>query len=278
MSKSERDKTSYLRIKRLFLRIQQEKILSYIFDPFKSSSLLNFTLRYYDMEQDVRQCFYSSVRSTYGGRYIKKERDYVDGLSNFFCSLYGQDKSLFQQIFSFVLKEAESKNIMGVVEMSGIYEELRLLGYVYDGNILKTTSGHPIIEQKMSSMLEEELSKLNPKLLDMRNGAVESLLSNKPDKARHVAVSSRAMINTLLRELVPEISGNEDSKIRLRIEKLFGKSKSTMLLIDDTTKLIQSLNKVQSKGDHSNIDNNLAFFIFELTEKLIYFILTYKDK
>ena len=86
------------------------------------------------------------------------------------------------------------------------------------------------------------------------------------------------MINNLLRKLVPDIlDTSEDSEIKSRIKKLFGSSESTSEVVDCTTKLLQALNKVQSKGDHSAIDNAIAFFIFELTDKLVYFILMYKE-
>mgnify|MGYP001612880412 FL=1 len=108
----------------------------------------------------------------------------------------------------------------------------------------------------------------------MRLGAIEALLSNMPDKARYVSSSSRALITTLLKELTPDINAKEgESEIKLRVQKIFGSSDSTKELIDETIDLIQALNRVQAKGDHNSLNDELAFFIFEITEKLVYFIL-----
>ena len=267
LSKSQKDKTSYLQIKRLALRIEQNNILQWSFNRFIKTSFLYFALRYFDLEEDSDYCFYDENRDRFS---------YVDGLKNFFCSLYQEDRSLFQNILNFTLNEI--KKLYDEKEIYPINTELAALGYIYDGGLLRTSSGEPLVEQKITSAIVEKLEKINPKLNEMRDGALEALLSNKPDKSRHVASSSRALVNTLLRNLVPEIKDSiEESDIKSRIKKLFNTSESTSEVVEATTKLIQALNKVQSKGDHSSIDNELAFFIFELTDKLVYFILNYKE-
>ena len=145
---------------------------------------------------------------------------------------------------------------------------------MFDGKILKTITGNPIVEDHINSFLEESLYKISPEFIEIRKGIIDEVISNRPDKARHVAVSCRAMINQLLRNLVPTIEKSpDDSDITFRIKKIFGESESTKELISATVKLLQAINRVQGKGDHEKIDNNMAFFIFGLTEKLVYFIL-----
>lgn len=269
ISKEFRDRTSYLNFKRLFLRISVNVKLFNIFNPFSTSSTLYLALRYFDIERESHLCFYSKMGNHY------TERDYVDALADFFCCLYQDDRSLFQTIFSFIIKESWYQ----ISDRLSIFkEELNVLGYILDGYVLKTTSGNVIIEQKVRSYLDDELYKIDPELILMRNGAIDALLSNSPDKARHVASSSRALINTLLKKLVPTVQKiNDESEIYLRIKELFKESDSTNLIIKNTVSLIQALNKVQSKADHSKIDSQLAYFIFELTDKLVYFILIYKN-
>lgn len=270
LDKKDRDATNYIKIKRFVLRLSQSYHLKVVFNFDNDNSIFNFSLRYFDLEDSSVNCLKKKLA------YQLFSRDFVMGLSDFFFSLYEQDRAFFQTFLSFVIKEAWSDISSS---MYHIKNELESLGYIYDGSILKTTSGHPIIEQKIKSYLDSALYKIDPELLVMRNGAVEALLSNQPDKARHISASSRAMINTLLRKLAPNVELKEgESETRKRILFLFGDSESTLELVDKTASLIRTLNDVQSKGDHSKIDNELAFFIFELTDKLIYFILTYKVK
>ena len=145
-----------------------------------------------------------------------------------------------------------------------------------DGNILKTTSGDPHIEAKITSVVEEELKNLNPDLVENRNGALQALFSNAPDKTTHVSASCRKLLNNFLKELAPEIKENEENKIKKRITSIFKDSNSTNNLVNETTNLIQALGKVSCKGDHARIDESLAYLVFELTEKIIFFILTSK--
>jgi len=275
LPKEERDKINYLNIKRLVLRLEQDENLKEIFNYDYGDSPLNFALKYFDIENECSNCFFY-IRNVgpYGIR-EKRREDLTTSLSDFFCSLYEQDRSFFQTIFGFILKEAQA--YLSESSLERISYELLILGYVFDGNILKTTSGHPIVGAKINSVIEEQLKKINPDLIKMREGAIHSLLSNKPDKFRHVSSSCRALVNSFLKELVPKVKTKEgESEIKKRIEILFKESKSTSKLIDETVNLIQALNKVQCKGDHSKIDEPLSYFIFELTEKIIYFILTNK--
>lgn len=268
MGKELRDKTNFLNIKRLALRIEKNSTLNGIFYPYSNYSHLFFALRYFDIENEAGECLfnYNHLHERW------EQRDVTSGLSDFLCSLYEQDRGFFQSIISFILKEGKGSYRKDDIE--SISQELQLLGYSYDGEILKTVSGNPLTEQKIKSVLEDSLGKIKPELVQMRQGAIEALLSNMPDKARYVSSSSRALITTLLKELTPDINAKEgESEIKLRVQKIFGSSDSTKELIDETIDLIQALNRVQAKGDHNSLNDELAFFIFEITEKLVYFIL-----
>jgi len=268
-SKVTRDKTSYLNIKRLFLRIEQDKILNFVFNHKQAESPFYFALRYFDLESEVWSCFHY-----HGYADITIDRDFVDSLTNFFCSLYEHDRSYFQTFFGFIVKEA--KKLPFAIDFSSVQSELLVLGYMIDGNILKTTSGDPHIEAKITSVVEEELKNLNPDLVENRNGALQALFSNAPDKTTHVSASCRKLLNNFLKELAPEIKENEENKIKKRITSIFKDSNSTNNLVNETTNLIQALGKVSCKGDHARIDESLAYLVFELTEKIIFFILTSK--
>lgn len=266
MQKSVRDGAGYIKIKRLVLRIDQNGYLRAVFNFKTESSIIDFALKYFDIELESRQVLKQSLG--YTSYYV----DFVEGLSDFLCSLYTQDRGFFQTFLGFIFKEA---HLLNNHDSDIINVELAALGYSYDNRLLKSTSGEPAIQEKITSVIEDELQKINPELLTIRKGAIEALLSNRPDKARHVSTSCRALINQFLKELVPKVTVSEgESEIYKRIESLFKDSESTKGLIQETTNLIQALNKVQSKGDHAHIDESTAHFVFELTEKVIYFILT----
>ena len=267
--KEEREKLSFLKIKRLVLRLEKDIFLCDVFNFTNINSTINFALKYFDIENESENLFIDEIKD-YRGVSCFKNRSFVNGLSDFFCSLYEKDIGFFQTFLNFIFKEAKiHKSIT-----DNITSELSSLGYVLDNHILKNIAGEPIFQEKITSVIEDKLKQINPELVHMRNGAIESLLSNTSDKARHVSSSCRALINQFLRELVPKVNVEEgESAIFKRIEILFDKSKSTCNLVQETTNLIQALNIVQCKGDHLTIDESLAHFVFELTEKLIYFIL-----
>ena len=274
LPKEERDKFNFLNIKRLVLRLEQDEVFGEVLNYNDPASPLNFSLKYFDIENEVLTCFFYDTSDYYGMKRRKRE-DFLTSITDLFSSMYEQDRSFFQTFFSFMLNEI--KEWLPSKSIEKISPELQILGYTYDGNILKTSSGDPIISSKINTILEDQLKKINPDLLKMRDGAIQSLLSNKPDKFRHVSSSCRALLNTFLKELVPKVDLKDgESEIKKRIEKLFSKSDSTCGLVNETVNLIQSLNKVQCKGDHSSINESLSYFIFEITEKIIYFILTNK--
>ena len=99
-SKVTRDKTSYLNIKRLFLRIEQDKILNFVFNHKQAESPFYFALRYFDLESEVWSCFHY-----HGYADITIDRDFVDSLTNFFCSLYEHDRSYFQTFFGLLARQ-----------------------------------------------------------------------------------------------------------------------------------------------------------------------------
>ena len=269
-SKEVRDQFNYIKIKRLVLRLEQSRFWHEVFDFISSYSKFSFALKYYDIEDEANLILYPY--------YNYKSEQWLYSGTNFLCSLYEQDRGFFQTFLNFIIKESsEFVNIDNGI-ISEISSELLSLGYIYDGGILRATSGESIIEDKINNVIENELKKINPDLIEIRKGALESLLSNQPDKARHVASSCRALINNLLKDLVPTVKdeGEEESDIKKRLKVLFGDSESTYELIKATANLIQTLNKVQSKGDHFKIDESLAHFVFEITDKLVYFILIYK--
>ncbi|MFZ3077766.1 MAG: hypothetical protein WA139_04880 [Candidatus Aenigmatarchaeota archaeon] len=242
-------------------------------DKAITTTALNFALKWFDIEDESYDCFYDISWTQPKPMKVVSIRNMESALSDFLTSLYESDRGFFQNFFSFILKE-EKTNIYST-DLKYIEAELLALGFVYDGQILKTTSGVSNLETKITTKVEDELKKINPKLLEMRQGAIEALLSNKPDKARHVSASCRALIDNLLRELVPEIEAEKDeSKIKKRLEKIFKDSESNEELVAATTKLIQALTTVQAKGSHSSITEETSIFVLELTDKLIYFILT----
>lgn len=271
-----KEKTSYLKIKRLVLRLLRNENFNKIFEKTITTTALNFALKWFDMEDESYDCFYDVSWIQQGFSGSRKEvylRNKESALSDFLTSLYENDRGLFQNFFSFILKEG--KGFYSTYDIRDIQDELLALGFVYDGQILKTTSGIPSLEVKITTKVEDELKKINPKLLEMRQGAIEALLSNNPDKERQVSASCRALLNTLLRDLAPKVDVKEgESEIEKRLEIIFRNSKSNEQLVSATTELIQALTKVQAKGDHSSISEEVSIFLFELTDKLIYFILT----
>jgi hypothetical protein len=275
MSKEDRDKLSFLKVKRLMLRFERDTYWYNIFDFKRENSTIRFALKYFDIDLEAKMMFFDKkliVLNTYKWEF----REFVRALSDFFCSLYEQDRGFFQTILGFIFKECEEFiNENGCCSISN---ELISLGYVLDGGLLKATSGQPLIQQKITSVIEDKFKRINNELIEIRQGAIESLLSNKPDKARHVSASCRALIDTLLKDLVPKVDVKEgESTIHKRIEIIFKNSESTCNLVQETTNLVQALNKVQCKGNHSKIDESLAHFIFELTEKVVYFILISRE-
>ena len=275
LMKESRDRTNFIKLKRLFLQIERDRDLISFFWFNDDDAPINFALRYYDIEKEADTCFYDYSYNDFGSR-IQHSRNFVLALADLFCSLYEDDRGLFQNVFSRILKDCWDKINTKYYLFS---QELEILGYIFDGKLLKTISGNPIIEQKINSYIEEKLFNLNPEFIEIREGALNAVLSNSPDKARHVSSSCRTLIDKLLEQLVPNIEEVEGkSKIELRIRKLFGEAESTKELLDNTIKLLNSLRDVQSKGNHSKIDNKLALFIYELTEKLVYFILINIDK
>ena len=263
-ARENRDKTNYVKFKRLFLHLENSD-LGGIFEE-----AVIFSLRYYDIENEASICVFDNQLDP--SRFLNRNRDFVLAYSDLLCSIYESDRSLFQDFLNTVFKEC-GECAAGIY--TEIQDELKILGYTFDGRLLKTTSGNPIFEQKIQSDLEEMLHGLNPEFVMIKEGALNAVLSNNPDKARHVSASCRELIEKLLKHLVPELEGVSGKfSNEQRIRKLFKESKSTGEIIENTIKLLNSLRDVQNTGVHAKIDNNLALFIYELTEKLMYFILT----
>src|SRR3989338_2609619 len=100
LSKQERDKTNYIKIKRLVLRIEQDQNLKDLFDYRFTYSLSHFALKYFDLESEVWNCFHYK---DFDGSI--ENRNYTDSLSNFLLSLYEEDRAYFQTFVGFVINE-----------------------------------------------------------------------------------------------------------------------------------------------------------------------------
>lgn len=270
----EKNSLIYLKIKRLVLRIFRTQKFEIEFDMFHRDSILRFALEYFDIDSPVIKIAYNKKYAG-NGLYNRKSRDKKKVLIDIFYSIYENSPAKFQTFLSFILKEFKSNFNFRNIEY--FWEELKILGFEWDGAILKTTSGDPVIEQHITSMIEDKLIQINPELVQMRKGAIESLLSNSEDKDRHVSSSCRALINTLMQNLVPEeeLKNNGQGKIKQRMN-IFLDSKNEANLIEKSVEFIQALNSSQAKGDHEVVDEDLAYLIFELTDKLVYFLLTRK--
>ncbi|MGI9065824.1 MAG: hypothetical protein ACR2HX_05390 [Pyrinomonadaceae bacterium] len=61
-----------------------------------------------------------------------------------------------------------------------------------------------VIVLENRDVLNEFLSRLNPKLIAMRDGAREALNSSNPDRVRHFSVSLRELFTQVLHQLAPD--------------------------------------------------------------------------
>lgn len=269
LNKTEKEKLNYLTIKRMIMRILENGNLASVLKIGIGN--FDYAIKYFDLESELnglRTSHYNVFR--YPASY---DQTYV--LTDFFVHYYNVDKELFRVFLNFCLNKGLGPDIRNrKYYCKEISEYLNALGYNYDGELLRPTTSTPIITEKITSTIEEKLNKIDPTLLEIRKGAIEALLSNKTDKERAVASSCRALINTLLRELVPDEI--KKKTIREKLTTILPEFDEESELINNLVTTIQTLNEIQAKGDHAFIKEETALFIFEITEKIIYFILTHK--
>ena len=96
------------------------------------------------------------------------------------------------------------------------------------------------------------------------------------DKATAISSKSRKVISSTLRKLSPDLNFEKDEpeQIKKRLSKILNNEKQEAI-IEKVSNLITTLNQSQSKGDHDFIDEDTAIFTFQITESILFLILSH---
>ena len=162
--------------------------------------------------------------------------------------------------------------------------EMFIIGIIWDGNKFTPATGTPVLDIEIKSQIEGMLSKLGNEYLDRYNGALESLMSSKPDS---YSQSLGSMVQ-LLRDVLNISTKDDDfteaekdkgkptrrSKLKHIIDRSggFGAEANLATALSD---VLTSSFTVLNKGYHvtQKKDRATMLYVFKSTEYLLYYIL-----
>jgi hypothetical protein len=148
--------------------------------------------------------------------------------------------------------------------------DLQALGFKYTWRGGTNVSVTPMVlggelEAHRVDELDVMLGKINPELVETRKGAWNALVSNGEDSKRQAIASSRQLLAETLR-LVGKGEHRAD-KVR---SILSGRDAE---MVETVADLVDSIYNLMSKGEHEEPTFDRAFYVIELTEYSLHFLL-----
>lgn len=266
MEEDKKNILGYLLAKRVSLEIMryQQLIELFLIKNMKE------TFQWFDKENQLE--FWEKIFDIY--RYTKgyEHKDaLMYTLTDFFTYYVNYKPAEFSEIMTKHLEESQLSDD----SEKRLNEIFLKLGYQYENKIFTSASSHPEVKKEVLSLIDLKLKSISKDLHKTWKSMSEDLISNNEDKATTLSAKSRKLINGLLRELTPKLKFDpgEEDQIKKRLTVIFNNSKSEKT-IEKISELITSLNQSQSKGDHEFLDENTAYFTFQITESVIFWILS----
>lgn len=133
-----------------------------------------------------------------------------------------------------------------------------------------TLSGQQLIEERISSELEDRLTKLGNHFAAMHKGIWDAISSGSEDSLRHATVSARE----LLRQVIDVLAGEDQHNLtrKARIERILH-SESRTEVVDAVACLVDAIYSSQSASEHTEPDFNTVILVAKMTEYCLLFIL-----
>jgi len=170
-------------------------------------------------------------------------------------------------------------------ELTWFFREMFSIGILWDGKKFTPATGTPTLDIEIKSQLETMLSKLGSEYLARYNGALESLLSNKPDSLSQSLGSMVQLLRDVLNKLTEDDVFTEDEKDRGKptrkaklkhiVDRSGGLGAETELADSISDVLIDCFSAL-NKGYHVTTKKDwiTILYIFKSTEYLMYYILS----
>lgn len=268
LSEDEKMDLGYLVCKRTAMTICRYEKIRRLFGFYH----LKEAFQWFDKENllDVFSQLYYTYRI--GHNYSEKDSE-IYSLTDFLIFFINFEPELFSKIITEAIK-LDNLFSQDVQVLNNIFSPL---GYVYQKGFFYS-SFRPSERAKINDFLSEKLKNINEDLYITWGSIYEEIVSNNSDKATNISAKSRKVINLLLQNLTPnlEFKSGDPDQIKKRLQDIFNGNEKNIELIEKVANLITILNQTQSKGDHCFVDEQTSIFVFNITEMILFFILSHK--
>jgi hypothetical protein len=167
----------------------------------------------------------------------------------------------FRGMSESVIKSVINSTIDNSIMFTELIQQIIHIAFITAVEAIKRTKGKP--QEELDEYLKSRLLKLGFEYVELYEGAWQALESEKSDRFRHCATSTR--------ELVKKFLGEKGSERRVRLKSIL-KSENEVKLAESLADSVEALYDVLSKGVHKEIDYETALLSLKVTEHLFRYI------
>lgn len=268
LSSDDKAKLGYLTIKRIAINIYKNQSIKKVFDINKMKE----AYQWFDLEHEWGY-FNNLWREYFQERGMRDDQDaWLYSLTDFLVWHINYQPNRFSQVISCHIK-SNNLSKKEIIQLNQIFSPA---GFFYKDGFFYSSTFNPEIKVKISDFLSVRLKNIDQDLYNTWSSITEDIVSNNKDKATTISAKSRKVLNGLLRKLSPDLVliDQEQGRIKKRLAVIL-KNRKQEEIIGRISSLITTLNQTQAKGDHEFIDENTAIFTFQITELIIFLILSH---
>jgi hypothetical protein len=263
----EKASLGYLNIKRVVITLRKHQKLRELFNL----GSMKEAFQWFDKETTWK--FFNGLDVEYMISHGQKDDDArMYALTDFLVWFINYSPNFFSEVMSYHI----NSSYVNQVNIELINKIFSPLGFIFKNKFFYPSSFNPEISKKVDNLLTSKLKELDEELYKTWDSITEEILSNNLDKATNISAKSRKVLGNVLRILTPNlvIKEDEQNKVRRRLDFIFAGSKEANI-IDRISNLITALNQSQAKGDHHFVDEDTAIFTFQVTQLVLFLILSH---